>query len=90
MEISNIKLKPSEKATLLALYKVCGGSIKCHVPIEAIQSKFKKHERHVPKKAISFLIKLGLIIKHPTKGNPTYQLTKIGKEYVERYMRRYL
>jgi hypothetical protein len=86
MRNGNIKLKPTEKATLFALYKICGGSLKCHVPMEAIQSKFKKHERHVPKKAISFLLRLGLVNRHPTKGGITFELTKDGKEYVERFL----
>jgi hypothetical protein len=72
------------------LYKICKESLKCHVPIEAIQAKFKKHERRVPVKAISMLARLGLVTRHPTKGGITYQLTRLGKEYVETQLREFL
>ncbi len=65
-------------------------ALKCHVPIEAIQAKFKKHERHVPVKALRILARLGLVVRHPTKGGVTYQLTRIGKEYVETQLREFL
>jgi hypothetical protein len=88
--MEDIKLKSSEKATLLVLYKVCDASLEAHPPIEAITSKFKKHERHVPKKAIKALCRLGLAKPHPTGGGMTYNLTRSGKEYVETYMGEYL
>lgn len=88
--MEEIKLKASEKATLLALYRVCDASLDAHPPIEAIESKFKRHERHVPKKAIKALCRLGLANKHPTGGAMTYNLTREGKVYVETYMKKYL
>lgn len=82
--MEEIKLRASEKATLAALYKACDGSLSAHPPIEAIQSKFKKHERHVPKKAIKILCRFALAQKHPTRGGITYSLTRDGKEYAEK------
>lgn len=88
--MEEIKLRASEEATLAALYKACKGSLSAHPPIEAIQSKFKSHERHVPKKAIKILCQFGLAQKHPTRGGITYNLTKLGKEYAETELKKYL
>ncbi len=76
-------LKPVERYTLIALYKICNGSLKCHVPREAIQSKFRKDHRKKAKKALKSLVRLGFVNPHPTSGGITYELTKVGKGYVE-------
>jgi Mn-dependent DtxR family transcriptional regulator len=85
-----IRLQQVEKAALIALYNICKGSPRCHVPLEAIQSKFKKDQRHKAKKAIRSLYSLGLINKHPTRGGMTYQLTETGKKYAEEHLAEYL
>lgn len=77
------KLKPSEIATLKALMSVTDGDLAAHVPLQAIQSKFKKHMRHIPKKALKILCRLGFAIPHPTKGGMTYNITREGKDHLE-------
>ncbi len=44
----------------------------------------------MPVKALRILARLGLVVRHPTKGGVTYQLTRIGKEYVETQLREFL
>lgn len=77
----DLTLKPVEKATLIALFRVTNGSLEAHVPLEALQSKFKKDKRGLIKKAIRGLCSVGLAVQHPTGGGMTYNLTKDGKQY---------
>lgn len=76
-------LKPVEVATLKALYVVADGSLSAHPPIEAIQGKFKKDKRHLAKKAVKILCRLGYANPHPTRGGITYELTPMGRKYIE-------
>jgi Mn-dependent DtxR family transcriptional regulator len=77
-------LKPVEVATLKALYAAANGSLSAHLPIQAIQRKFKKDKRHLAKKAVKVLCRLGYVNHHPTGGGMTYELTSMGKKFIER------
>ena len=38
------------------------------------------------KKDLEKMVSYGFVIKHPTRGGITYQISKYGKQYVEEYL----
>ncbi len=62
---------------LCIIYLLCGGSLWCHIPLEAIESKVPGHDRGKVKKIIRKLIARGLVYeKHHGKGRRSYGLTR--------------
>ena len=65
--------------TLCIIYLLCNGSTRCHVPLEAVESKVPGHERGRVKKALRELVKKGLVYeKTHGKGRRSYGLTREG------------
>jgi len=67
-----------EKAALQALADACDYSLKAHVPIEAITSRFPRYLRGDAKKALKKLRRKGYCRKHPAGRKTTWQLTPNG------------
>ncbi len=64
---------------LCIIYLLCGGSPKCHIPLEAIESKVPGHERGKIKKVVKELVTRGLVYEKPHgKGRKSYGLTREG------------
>ncbi len=72
---------------LCIIYLLCGGSIWCHVPLEAIESKVPRHDRGKIKKIIRKLIAKGLIYEKPHGKGSSYGLPRKGIELVLMYCR---
>jgi hypothetical protein len=75
---NDFRLESSGRMALLALVSATNGSPRAHVPTPAILCKFKKDRRGSMKKELLKIARLGLAIKHPTRGNVTWQLTRAG------------
>lgn len=71
-------LSEDEKSVLLACCDANNFSLGSHVPKEAIMRKLQKLNPKYKKKAFNKLLSKGLIFKHPTKRQATYQLSKYG------------
>jgi predicted transcriptional regulator len=69
-----------EKAVLLACCDANGFSLGSHVPIEAIKRKLHNIQAKYLNKAEKKLLANGFIVRHPTRNQMTYQLTKKGLE----------
>lgn len=66
------------KEVLYALVSATKGSLGAHVPAPAILCKFRKDRRGSAKRELRKIEKLGLAIRHPTRGEMTWRLTKDG------------
>lgn len=53
-------------------------STNMHVPKQAVLRKIQKDRRGAFDKGLKKLVRLGLLARHPTKGETTFQLTKYG------------
>lgn len=72
-------LTETEKAVLLVCCNANNFSLGSHIPIEAIKKGVKKEIRSkYVKISIKKLVSNGFIIKHPTRGKITYQLSRKG------------
>jgi len=73
-------LSEQEIATLYALYKAANESIHAHVPEHAVLARFRKDLRGFAREALADLTRRPetYVIKHPTKGGMTYQITLEG------------
>jgi len=72
-------LTETEKTVLFVCCDANNFSLGSHIPIEAITKRVKKEIRSkYIKISIKKLISNGFIIKHPTRGKMTYQLSKMG------------
>jgi hypothetical protein len=69
--------------TLIAAARANNYSTKSHVPSIAISCRFRKDQRGPVKKALKKISKSGLVIRHPTRGGMTWQLTKNGLDVVK-------
>jgi hypothetical protein len=67
-----------ELLVLSAVASVTDLNLKAHVPLQAILCKFKREHRGFVKKAMKRLAKTGYISSHPTRGELTWQLTRMG------------
>ncbi len=64
---------------LCGLYVLCGPSIHCHVPAEAVAATLPRHERGIVSKALRRLVALGLVWeKSHGPGRKSYGLTREG------------
>jgi hypothetical protein len=70
-------------AVLCAIYDTCGFSTSCHIPPEAITSKFSKDLRGFAKKAIKSACRKGLIYRKG--GGKSYGLNKIAFELIRKH-----
>lgn len=69
------RLTEDQKAVLIELSILSGGSLKAHFPKQAILRHFRKDFRGYASEALKELIRKGLVAKHPTRGEMTYSLT---------------
>lgn len=67
-----------EKEVILVLYVKARGSLHAHFPKEAFIKKIPPQLQKWAIKGLDELVRKGLVIKHPTGGNTTYQLSKEG------------
>lgn len=68
-----------ERAVLLACCNANNFSLGSHVSIERIMRRLdKKIQRKYAKKDFKKLISNGFIVKHPTRGSMTYELSPKG------------
>jgi hypothetical protein len=68
----------SEKRALCVLAKVSSRSLKAHVSKHVFFRGYSTKDRGQARKALMRIVQLGLAMKHPTRGEMTYQLTKRG------------
>lgn len=73
--------------TLCIVYLLCGGSIHCHVPLEAVENKVPGHERGKIKKALRELVKKGLVYEKTHGKRRSYGLTREGVQKAYIYCR---
>lgn len=66
-------------AVLVSICKVNKGSKSAHYPEQYFMKKFQKQSK-LAKRALHELISLGYVVKHPTGGEMTYELTQRGFE----------
>ena len=71
-------LSEDEKSVLLACCDANDFSLGSHVPKEAIMRKLQKLNPKYRRKAFKKLLTKGLISKHPTKRQTTYELSRNG------------
>lgn len=67
-----------EREVILALY-LKSGSLHAHFPKEAFIKKIPPQLQKWASKGLDSLVRKGLVIKHPTSGDTTYQLSKDGQ-----------
>jgi hypothetical protein len=72
------ELTELQRATLIALANACDYSLGAHPPERAIVKKFPVHLHGDVKKCLKDLHKMGLCIKHPTRGENTYNISQTG------------
>ena len=63
---------------LEALLHAAQFSLQAHVPISAVLCKFARDHRGAARKDLIRIARMGLVVKHPTKGGMTWQLTRTG------------
>jgi len=70
-------------AVVCAVYDKCGYSTHCHIPPEAITSKFRSDPRGYVKKALRRAVTLGLLYRKG--GTKSYGLTVQGLRLVKEF-----
>jgi hypothetical protein len=78
VKIQKAQPNPPRDIVLQALVLATKMSTKSHVPTQAVLCRFAKGKRGDAKKELLKIAKKGLIIKHPTRGGITWQLTRKG------------
>lgn len=83
-----IKLNEVQKALLLATLSACK-SLHTHVPWNYIFNKLNtrlrnKYGKKLKSKHFRKLIILGLVMRHPTAGEMTYELSKQGLDLAKK------
>ncbi|MCD6209678.1 hypothetical protein DRN80_06405 [Methanosarcinales archaeon] len=73
-------LNEIEIAVLISICHKTKMSKKVHIPKQYFLNRFKGRKRVYAEKALLSLIKKGYVIKHPTRGEMTYQLTDFGRK----------
>ena len=73
------ELTELETAVLVSICKATDGSKSAHVPKQYFMKKFQ-NQSTLAKRALHNLISSGYVIKHPTGGEMTYELTQRGFE----------
>jgi hypothetical protein len=73
-------LTEREVAALFALYHAASGSIHSHIPQQAILARFRKDYRGYVADGLADLVRHPekYAMKHPTRGEMTYQITMAG------------
>ena len=67
-----------EQEVLLTFCDANNFSLGSHVPLEAVARRLRNLSSKLTKKTIKTLLSNGFIMKHPTRHNITYQLSKKG------------
>jgi len=78
--MSKERLSEQEVALLAAIFQETGYSTHKHVPEHAILQHFRRDIRGLMKKPLRRLHSKGYVSKHPTGGEMTYQITRLGIE----------
>ena len=76
--MSEKPLTQDQIAVLVELKIKARGSLKAHVPKHAILAHFRKDFRGYAGEALEQLVRLGCVVKHPTRGEMIYSLTLEG------------
>ncbi len=78
---------PLDQQVLQSFFEYGSGSTHAHTPIGGVKKYLPEEIRNdmkIVKKSVNRLVKKGLLIKHPTKGGMTYQLSKEGRDCILR------
>lgn len=71
-------LTEDQKAVLIELHLLSGGSLKAHFPKQVILRHFRRDFRGYAAEALKELVRKELVVKHPTRGEMTYSLTPVA------------
>ena len=76
------ELREDEIAVLYAAWEAAHGSIKAHPPAQAIRNKLTRPYRKIFQESLNSLRRRPerYIVKHPTRGEMTYQVTRNGRD----------
>jgi hypothetical protein len=74
-----VTLREFDEAVLIVICKVLSESKAAHKPEEAFARRFPGKGGKV-RKSIKLLVHEGYVLRHPTGGSMTYQLTNLGRE----------
>ena len=85
--MSGVRLTEDQKAVLIEINILSGGSLKAHFPKQAILRHFRKDFRGYAAEALKELVRKGLVMKHPTRGEMTYSLTPVGLQVLRELVR---
>ena len=69
---------------LLALARATKYSLKAHVPRHAVLSRYVPKDKGKVKKALERIVRTGFATKHPTRGEMTFHLTRLGLTIVQK------
>ncbi len=81
--VGRVGYDPWVIAVVCAVYDKCNYSIHCHIPLEAIASRFRTDLRGFVKKAVKRAVTLGLLYRKG--GTKSYGLTKEGFQVVKEF-----
>lgn len=76
------ELRQDEIAVLFATWEASHGSLNAHVPEHAMRNKIVRSHRRLFKEALKSILRRpeAYIIRHPTGGEMTYQITRNGRD----------
>jgi len=74
----SVDLTPIQKTALVALAHECEWSLSAHPPEESVIRNVPTHLRGDVRKALNQLRRIGLVQKHPTGRNVTWNITQAG------------
>jgi hypothetical protein len=76
--IETKRINTKESRVLFALAEATEFTLKAHVPKHAIFSQFRRDERGIVGHDIKGLVRKGLAVRHPTRGETTLCLSREG------------
>lgn len=86
-KVKGVSGEVSEYHVLMALADKTNCALGAHVSSHAILCKFSRNDRGDAKSSLKSIVKKGLAQRHPTRGEMTFHLTRLGLRVLQRRKR---